>query len=151
MHQPQLPTLKSYTTRGRQQVRNNIAKMGRKDELRDTLSNFTLLLHVFEEPGETCYGGCNPSPSHRRTRVQLCFSNVNVNLFMFFRGPVQLEPIVHQQKSKAPYALDVIARFRVRAFFHKIIGVCHVYCHFKLGYTCQSTQIQKTERLKSLE
>ena len=26
---------------------------------------------------------------------------------------------------------------RVRAFFHKTVRVCHVYCNFKLGFTCR--------------
>ena len=25
---------------------------------------------------------------------------------------------------------------RVRAFFHKTVRVCHVYCNFKIGFTC---------------
>ena len=28
---------------------------------------------------------------------------------------------------------------RVRAFFHKTVQVCHVYCNFKLGFTCRIT------------
>ena len=30
---------------------------------------------------------------------------------------------------------------RVRAFFHKTVRVCHVYCNFKIGFTCQITVI----------
>ena len=26
---------------------------------------------------------------------------------------------------------------RVRAFFHKTVRVCHVYCNFKIGFTCR--------------
>ena len=29
----------------------------------------------------------------------------------------------------------------VRAVFHKIVRVCHVYCNFKLGFTCWITVI----------
>ena len=30
---------------------------------------------------------------------------------------------------------------RVRAFFHKTVRVCHVYCNFKVGFTCRITVI----------
>ena len=30
---------------------------------------------------------------------------------------------------------------RVRAVFHKTVRVCHVYCNFKVGFTCQITVI----------
>ena len=30
---------------------------------------------------------------------------------------------------------------RVRAFFHKAVRVCHVYCNFKIGLTCRITVI----------
>ena len=30
---------------------------------------------------------------------------------------------------------------RVRAFFHKTVRVCHVYCNFKIGFTCWITVI----------
>ena len=30
---------------------------------------------------------------------------------------------------------------RVRAFFHKTVQVCHVYCNFKIGFTCRITVI----------
>ena len=35
---------------------------------------------------------------------------------------------------------------RVRAVFHKTVRVCHVYCNFKLGFTCWITVI--FEKLK---
>ena len=28
---------------------------------------------------------------------------------------------------------------RVRAFFHETVRVCHVYCNFKIGFTCRIT------------
>ena len=28
---------------------------------------------------------------------------------------------------------------RVRAFFHKTVRVCHLYCNFKVGFTCRIT------------
>ena len=35
----------------------------------------------------------------------------------------------------------MVKRFglRVRAFFDKTVRVCHVYCNFKLGFTCRIT------------
>ena len=30
---------------------------------------------------------------------------------------------------------------RVRAFSHKTVRVCHVYCNFKIGFTCRITVI----------
>ena len=33
---------------------------------------------------------------------------------------------------------------RVRAVFHKTVQVCHVYCNFKIGFTCQITVILGT-------
>ena len=39
---------------------------------------------------------------------------------------------------------------RVRAVFHKNFGVCHVYCNFKLCYTCRITVIVGTLKDGSL-
>ena len=39
---------------------------------------------------------------------------------------------------------------RVRAFFHKTVRVCHVYCNFKIGFTCQITVIFGTLKDGSL-
>ena len=39
---------------------------------------------------------------------------------------------------------------RVRAVFHKTFWVCHVYCNFKLGFTCQITIIFGTLKDGSL-
>ena len=39
---------------------------------------------------------------------------------------------------------------RVRAFFHKTVRVCHVYCNFKLGFTCRITVIFGTLKDGSL-
>ena len=30
---------------------------------------------------------------------------------------------------------------KVRAFFHKTVRVCHVYCNFTIGFTCRMTVI----------
>ena len=39
---------------------------------------------------------------------------------------------------------------RVRAFFHKTVRVCHVYCNFKIGCTCRITVIFGTLKDGSL-
>ena len=39
---------------------------------------------------------------------------------------------------------------RVRAFFHKTVRVCHVYCNFKIGFTCWITVIFGTLKDGSL-
>ena len=39
---------------------------------------------------------------------------------------------------------------RVRTVFHKTVQVCHVYCNFKLGFTCQITVIFGTLKDGSL-
>ena len=39
---------------------------------------------------------------------------------------------------------------RVRAFFHKTVRVCHVYCNFKIGFTCRITAIFGTLKDGSL-
>ena len=42
------------------------------------------------------------------------------------------------------------ATLRVRAFFHKTVRVCHVYCNFKIGFTCRITVIFGTLKDESL-
>ena len=36
---------------------------------------------------------------------------------------------------------QVVTALRVRAFFDKTVRVCHVYCNFKIGFTCRITVI----------
>ena len=43
-----------------------------------------------------------------------------------------------------------LASLRVRAFFHKTVRVCHVYCKFKIGFTCRITVIFGTLKDGSL-
>ena len=43
-----------------------------------------------------------------------------------------------------------MVRLRVRAFFHKAVRVCHVYCNFKIGFTCRITVIFGTLKDGSL-
>ena len=44
----------------------------------------------------------------------------------------------------------VSVMLRVRAFFHKTVRVCHVYCNFKIGFTCRITAIFGTLKDGSL-
>ena len=37
--------------------------------------------------------------------------------------------------------LSHLCTLRVRAFFHETVRVCHVYCNFKIGFTCRITVI----------
>ena len=39
---------------------------------------------------------------------------------------------------------------RVRAFFHKTVRACHVYCNFEIGFTCRITVIFGTLKDGSL-
>ena len=39
---------------------------------------------------------------------------------------------------------------RVRAVFHKTVRVCHIYCNFKIGFTCRITVIFGTLKDGSL-
>ena len=41
-------------------------------------------------------------------------------------------------------------QLRVRTFFHKTVRVCHVYCNFKIGFTCRITVIFGTLKDGSL-
>ena len=43
-----------------------------------------------------------------------------------------------------------VEQLRVRAFFHKTVRVCHVYCNFKIGFTCWITVIFGTLKDGSL-
>ena len=43
-----------------------------------------------------------------------------------------------------------IRKLRVRVFFHKTVRVCHVYCNFKIGFTCRITVIFGTLKDGSL-
>ena len=44
----------------------------------------------------------------------------------------------------------MIHYLRVRTFFHETVQVCHVYCNFKIGFTCQITVIFGTLKDGSL-
>ena len=44
----------------------------------------------------------------------------------------------------------ILLSLRVREVFHKTVRVCHVYCNFKLGFTCRITVIFGTLKDESL-
>ena len=46
--------------------------------------------------------------------------------------------------------VEIYLALRVRAFFHKTVRVCHVYCIFKIGFTCRITVIFGTLKDGSL-
>ena len=56
-------------------------------------------------------------------------------------------------RGRLDIATSPIAYFlplRVRAFFHKTVRVCHVYCNFKIGFTLRITVIFGTLKDGSL-
>ena len=59
-------------------------------------------------------------------------------------------PLRHWHKCWQLRASRLYLRLRVRAFFHKTVRVCHVYCNFKIGFTCQITVIFGTLKDGSL-
>ena len=46
--------------------------------------------------------------------------------------------------------MSVRGVLRVRAFFHKTVRVCYVYCNFRIGFTCRITVIFGTLKDGSL-
>ena len=58
-------------------------------------------------------------------------------LYVLFVWNVPVSPKVNNQC----FSNSSVTRsfLKVRAVFHKTVGVCRVYCNFKLGYTCRIT------------
>ena len=54
------------------------------------------------------------------------------------KAPQVLTEVKNQLCTKSSIEL------RVRAFFHKTVRICHVYCTFKIGFTCRITVILGT-------
>ena len=55
----------------------------------------------------------------------------------------------------AKFGYDIVIKtcwcnLRVRAFFHETVRVCHVYCNFKIGFTCRITVVFGTLKDGSL-
>ena len=55
-----------------------------------------------------------------------------------------------KHQSLALSEITFIMLLRVRAFFHETVRVCHVYCNFKIGFTCWITVIFGTLKDGSL-
>ena len=55
-----------------------------------------------------------------------------------------------KQSTHIKIMMEYNKRLRVRAFFHKIIRDCHVYCNFKIGFKCRITVIFGTLKDGSL-
>ena len=78
--------------------------------------------------------------------------------FLFFPRITIIVHVCHIENlivlSYHPQDIDWKCRYRpilrVRAFFHKTIRVCHVYCNFKIGFTCRITVIFGTLKDGSL-
>ena len=60
-------------------------------------------------------------------------------------GPLGREPNISFFTSRHMYRL-----LRVRAFFHKTVRVCYVYCNFKIVFTCRIAVIFGTLKDGSL-
>ena len=84
-------------------------------------------------------------------------------LFRHILGKIQLVPkenlvecvTLHLQlymSNKADRLVQIVPNscLRVQAFFHKTVRVCHVYCNFKIGFTCRITVIFGTLKDGSL-
>ena len=69
----------------------------------------------------------------------------NLKLFSI-RVKELFEPIVLRKKKGDGFLLLL----RVRAVFHKTARVCHVYCNFKIGFTCRIAVIFGTLKDGSL-
>ena len=61
-------------------------------------------------------------------------------LFTLLAGMVLQQVILVSNNMLSPSVNQDIT-LRVRAFFHKTIRVCHVYCNFKISFTCRITVI----------
>ena len=59
----------------------------------------------------------------------------NATFLMFFFFWLMVVLVVYR------YGATYFRHLRVRAVFDKTVRVCHVYCNFKLGFTCRSTVI----------
>ena len=65
-----------------------------------------------------------------------CKFRAKIPLGKQFLGCVQLDlPLCTNGSQK------YLIHLRVRAFFHETVRVCHVYCNFKIGFTCRITVI----------
>ena len=76
--------------------------------------------------------------------VQISLQNSGGKVFFYGWVPRNPSPPWAPTGVKVPWSL------KVRAFFHKTVRVCHVYCNFKIGFTCRITVIFGTLKDGSL-
>ena len=76
----------------------------------------------------------------------------DVQGLMCFEIPATFHDVENKAIGKCSGSFKHIKRplLRVRAFFHKTVWVCHVYCNFKIGFTCRITVIFGTLKDGSL-
>ena len=68
----------------------------------------------------------------------------NTHCFSFKKEPKQVHRKVFQSIKYTSQPQVVVFGLRVRAFFHKTVRVCHVYCNFRIDCTCRITVISGT-------
>ena len=75
------------------------------------------------------------------------FSGKSCKISVFWMHSICWHPDI--AACRLPGEMDFMT-LRVRAFFHKTVRVCHVYCNFKIGCTCRITVIFGTLKDGSL-
>ena len=87
------------------------------------------------------------------THIYLCllpmleYINVVTKTYNFVVMLFIHQLLFHERNLKLVIDLVIL---RVRAFFHTTVRVCHVYCNFKIGFTCRITVIFGTLKDGSL-
>ena len=88
-----------------------------------------------------------------KCHIRMIYEN-NFNFNTLMRKGVHLELIISLFVSPVKtckYFRPLLCNcLRVRAFFHKTVRVCHLYCNFKIGFTCRITVIFGTLKDGSL-
>ena len=74
------------------------------------------------------------------------FRNEHFNLFGAVRKQIGNALPISARIGKVNLAMNPgqtanLMPLRVRAFFHKTVRVCHIYCNFKISFTCPITVI----------
>ena len=88
-------------------------------------------------------GKCN----HYLTKLDFVFifayNNSSWGFVVLLKIMIMTVPVLYQ-------TTDTRIGLRVRAFFHKTVRVCHIYCNFKIVFTCRITVIFGTLKDGSL-
>ena len=100
---------------------------------------------------------CNPISSalHRPIYINLGYLLTLFSLLFINHSFVSIYIILRCSKVFFCFVLFFVftylfCQLRVRAFFHKTVRVCHVYCNFKVGFACRITVIFGTLKDGSL-